>query len=66
MDIQSYVSRFSISFNLKTFKNYIYEKKLMNLESLRISDEPKRKAAIEKATKEHNEHLKQVQINDKG
>ena len=38
----------------------------MNLESLRVSDEPKRKAAIEKATKEHHEHLKQVQKNDKG
>jgi len=31
-----------------------------------VSDEPKRKAAIEKATKEHHEHLKQVQKNDKG
>ena len=54
-------------FNLKIL---IFKKKSSNfcfyLEALRISDEPKRKAAIEKATKEHNEHLIQMAKSDKG
>lgn len=36
------------------------------LEALRISDAPKRKAAIEKATKEHHAHLDQLAKSDKG